>query len=253
MFPLLPFAAGALEALGVITPYALAGLLLAREFGGDKPSASPPVAVQPPFTPQFQGGQCPVRYVATVTVYNPALEITDTRQILSLAGFRSAITILAPEGEGDCRFRYLTGRLSDPSSLYEETPFIGGPLGLKLRKNGVLLTPQIVSVAVIRLDGQPDNCGNLSNPNSPVPPSVGGGALAPLDRNAPELVYGGIPPLTAGGILAALKAIAAAIGTVNDAIDGIKKIGDGLGKIADFLAGKEKKVPANREVLAGAW
>lgn len=206
----------------------------------DKPVSAP---IQEPYELPFDGGQCPVLYDINYRITAQSGQVFGqgvSQQLGPIGGFFWADRRASGEGFGV----YL--RTGTGDVLF-------------------VLTAQADTINEIfslnRVDGQVDDCGNLPNPNPPFPPDDGAiTSTNPDDGKAGELVYAGLPVVTVTGILAALRAIAAALSVINDILDGVRKLGDALKKITDLLdeifkkkKDDDKDKPKNRKYSVGSW
>lgn len=255
--PLIPFAGLALGALGSLSLLAIQGLLQDRSFGND-PSLPEPEPQIPPFELPFEGGQCSgleYRIGYSYEQYGSNGDLIASATVLpengvSIFGAISSIETYSPSPSFSGNGIIVTGRDSVGSVFSARQAFNFPQAGIR---------NELISTTVVLASGQPDNCGNLPNPNDPIPPSTGGGNLAPI-VDAPVEVYGGLPVFSFAALLAALKTIADAIGVIGDVLEGVRKIGDAINKIREildeFLNGekdKNKKERDKRKVSTGAW
>lgn len=207
----------------------------------DKPDT---VLESAPYIPPFTGGQCEVNYAISVRA-------TRANGTFDFGGgvLRGKITGITTRrlnagqfsvGVGNDKGEFLPIFTLDDANPNALTGFIFNALE---PTSGV------------------DNCGDLPNPNPPLPVDIGAfGSLNPDGGGDGELVYAGLPVLTVGGILAALRAIADAISVIGDVLDGINQIGEALKKLTDLLKelfdGKkddDKAKPKYRRYSVGEW
>ena len=202
------------------------------------PSAPTTNPLSPPYTPPFTGGQC-------YTSYNVDYSVPSNAGGFIISGATTTVPgrIIGSYKDGAV---YGLEVQTSPTASVARIPF-----GAAAAATGV----QINSLS--RVDGSPDSCGDLPNPDSGEP--VAGSGLAEsgqppdLEEDA-EPVYEGSPIAAVpsfAAILAAAIAAAKAAGTALEAIVEIAKaieaIGDLLNRLKDFLDGEEK--PKNRSVF----
>lgn len=192
------------------------------------PSAPSTEPIGEPYTPPFEGGQCPVNY---------AVDIIGTRRDTGLSekldtrGIMGAISSVEQTVASGVRTLTVTGSQGILSTQRQDS--IYSNLGI---------------ANIRRTDGQPDNCGNLANPNPPPPIASDGLANSPaietddddpLVQGAPIVV---IPPLGSvlANIIAAVKAATDALAAVKGIADAINAIADTIRGIKDWLDDKNK-------------
>lgn len=220
------------------------------------PSAPASGGVAPTYTPPFTGGQCvgSVYEISfTQTHPNPSYVFfasgTNTRTVNrtdignnltgAITGFSTFV-----DGNGTTRLRVsnstgTTLTLSDGG---------GAPNGIAYSYGGFTVTPR---------SGQPNNCGDLPNPDPP--PAVPNDGISDtteppdLDEDT-EPVYEGSPLVAIpsfASILAAALAAAKAAATALEAIaaiaDALSAIGKLLDRLKEFLDGEEK--PESRSIF----
>lgn len=212
----------------------------------DAPVTEP---IQEPYEPPFTGGQC------LAAEYSVQLRNTfgyvdgrsDTFQNLTVGTF------------GKIRgTRVSEDRLSGFLLAAGQT---GTPTDIEVASAGGAFFVRAVDIVSLTRVGGIDNCGDLPNPNPALPPSANGyGSGNPDDGMGGDIVYAGLPVLSAAALIAALKLLADAISAVADALDGIRKIGEALKGIIDLLKelldGKkedDKEKPKNRKYSVGQW
>lgn len=193
----------------------------------------------PPYDPPFSGGQClNTRYIVGAEVLiNGAWQFSDN--LIAIFGKVSYIGI----EEDRTRLRARNSRGNDISVF----PFQISSFATEFRNP--VLRPTV---------GEPDNCGDLPNPNSPTPTNSSGIASDGFNPSAEpntELAAPLVPFLPS--FLAALNAALAAAAAAGNALDGIKAVADAIGAIADLLKKiredlneKEKEKEKNKEVLS---
>lgn len=249
--PLIPVAALALGALSTLSLLAIQNLLQDRSFDDD-PVLSPPSSQLPPFVPPFVGGQCvgatyviQYRYRQINSDGSVFLERFNTFSNSNIyRGDIASITVVSLKNGDSVNGVRVAHRDSSGNRIFANVP-VG---------NTFFTGDSVLSdVQVQRTGGLPDNCGDVPNPNDPIPPSVGGGNLAPLPDDDPELVYAGAIVAPALGYLATLAAIAAAIKAAADTLDGIKKIGEAIDELRKLLEENEKEKPKNRTLWNSPW
>lgn len=236
----------------------------------DSPPASTvpsPTANQPPFTPNFEGGQCLGNasqgyFVAITRYFNPDLQ----EEFVNPNPVPFGIATQCPAGQA-----------VDSITPFLDPPFSGITIGMS---GGSLITVRplpfgnsFCSQPITNISYQlylydyaqnipiPDGCGNIPNPNPIVPINQDGGDIYFIgDEDEPEDGFDPSPILTAGAILAGLLAIANAIKGIGDALQGIQKIGEALEKIAELLQRNErdrskgeKEKGDNRGFAFGDW
>jgi len=138
---------------GGLIPYALQGLdYLRRAVLGDPPATT---GKDTPYTPPFTGGQCYVPYYVTYNVPSSAGGYIIYQAETYIVG-----RIVGSYKEGN----YVGLKTQNsPTGAINQIPFVGNALA-----TGVEIT------ALRKVDGTPDNCGDLPNPN-PTPPISGDG------------------------------------------------------------------------------
>ena len=216
MFNPYDIAAAAGELAGNLADYLRQGL---------QPPAPSTEGVGEPYTPPFEGGQCPVVYAFDITF------------LVVATGERSA-----PVG----------GSVQAPIGNIETFEDRNGAAGIEVTGASGTAVYSFGSKDFYRdyqlsnlrrADGLPDNCGDLPNPNLPPSPAEDGLAQSPPpdledDRNlatgAPLVLLPSIAPLIAAAA-AALGAAADLAGKAAALMDALAAIADAL----DRLAGKE--------------
>lgn len=249
--PLIPVAGLALGALASLSLLAIQNALQDRTFGND-PILPPPNPQIPPYTPPFTGGQCVGETYYTAyrvrQFQGGNLINTSFRTFPQTEMVRGAVRGISSASIDN-------GDPVNGAKLVDTAP--DGSERVRFAGFGFSNAPNVdVVVDQIELQYQgvgTDNCGNLPNPNPPIPPFVGGGNLLPVPNENPEVYHAGAIVPVLSGILAALAAIASAIGTIGNVLDGIRAIGDAIGKIREWLEEKEKEKPKNRTIWAGRW
>lgn len=209
---------------------------LRRQLLPDAPETNPVAA---PYTPPFTGGQCNTLYAYDVTF----LDVSS--------GNRSApIT------------RTIQGAITDVSPFNDRNGTAGidvtGASGKQTESFGSNSFTRDYEVSNIRrVDGQPDNCGNLPNPNPSLPIASDGlaSSSAPVIDNDSPLVQGApivaIPPLAAivANIVTAVKAAVDALAAAKSLADAIKAIADTINGIKDWLDDKNKDDPTKKTLF----
>lgn len=235
--------------------YALGGLDYLRRLL--LPPAPSTTGVSAPYVPPFLGGQC------AGTTYN----FTYTRTVVSspFGGEGTSVdetrtdlgnTVIGPiRGieygiyEGYSNFRILhSGGILVAKSGGGKYPANSayGPTSYSF--SNIVFTPE---------SGQPNNCGNLENPNASPSPSTDGLA----DSGSPNLdnsdvVLAGLPVVAIPNFLPALLAALNAARQALNALDAIKSIADAIEAISDLLKNlkdgldkdKEKDDEGNKEI-----
>lgn len=249
--PLLAVAGLGLQALTLLTLLALDDQERAREFenGNSLPNPEPS---QPPFAPPFEGGQCLIQYTIALRVRqfeDGGLINTQTIGHGNSQVYFGAIRSIQPaiRANGDEFNGYKVADNENNGAPRVRT------FGTGFSTYDPPLDVQIDQIEILPANNDPDNCGDVPNPNTPLPPSGGGGSLAPIDDGALPVAYGAPPLLTAGGLLAALRAIADAIEAAADILEGINRIGEAINKLRELFQEKEKENPRKRSVSAGGW
>lgn len=193
----------------------------------------------PPYVPPFLGGQCVTTYRLRGTVFNPA---TGQNQPWVINGIQGKITSIQPfndEGANGCGVR------------------VNGAIELNGNCN---FGRNYTLTSVERTDGLPDNCGNLPNPNSTVPPPIASGGVpqntTPVITPNDQLVEGGLPVVFTPSVLSALAGLAAQIGTAianaaaaADALAAAKATADAVGKLAQAVDAQKPTLDALRKYL----
>lgn len=238
-----------------------------KNFLGLSPSPSTiPIEQISNWQPPYQGGQC-------ATLYRFKISATYTTGTL-YAGSALAFSQLQAQPLSDAEARQGSGYMGAMGNWqFSNQKNAFGTASTLLLSNGIQTiqwqanTNGDFSGASItwveRVDGQPDSCGNLPNPNpQPTLPYGQGGANAanPYDSNQLNTVYEGLPLALPTNLLGVLAGLAGVIGGALDALDGIKKIGDAIGtiqKLLDLLLkDKERRDRANpifKKKLIGFW
>jgi len=231
---------------------------LANFLGLDDASTTAPIA--PPFAPPFSGGQCPVAYNISFDYFverDPiGLSLTLNGNVIggfsgdgTFGALGSPIVTRPTESTWDIRIPCRSfGGVS-----YERSIASGGTSNV--------VDVRITRFEVSRTDGLPDNCGDLPNPNPPFPLSANAFSSGNGDDGTDgEIVYAGLPVLSAAALVAALKLLAEAIAAAADALEGVRKIGEALKGIIDLIdellngkKEKDKENPKNRRYSVGAW
>ena len=212
-------------------------------FFAPKPSAS-----SLPFTPPFIGGQCNTGYLVAISFFI----IPEKRRGTD----NNAITT--------------SGKVTGAQSYTN----VNGSDGIIVQHSGTQTNYSVGSNAgykdyqiegITRIDGQPDNCGNVPNPN-PSLPIADDGLFTPNNPvigdengtiNPSAIVLSPAAPLILiGGGLAAAAAAAAAAKAATDALEAIKKVAEALDslkklweKLQEFLEEWDKDRPKNREIV----
>ena len=216
--------------------------------------------------PPYQGGQC-------ATLYRFKISATySTGTLYAGSALSGSQLVGAPLSDAQARQGSgVAGAMSNWKFSNQKNAF-GTASTLRLSNgfqtitwaaftNGDFVGASITWVE--RVDGLPDNCGNLPNPNpQPTLPYEQGGANAasPYTSNQLDTVYEGLPLALPTNLLGVLAGLAGLIGGALDALDGIKKIGDAIGtiqKLLDLLLkDKERRDRANpifKKKLIGFW
>lgn len=159
--------------------------------GDDSPSMLPP-----PPAPPFVGGQCPVFYEVTFQITDPRDPSRPSQKVQlkgDIAGAEARYTTLSPSS-----FGFSLGILArDNSGRRIFSQQAGGNESTEAAQKQW----KIRVVSVVRLDGQPDNCGSLpaTYPVAPLPPT-GGYTSSPTtitynDNSNFVVVFNFTPPL----------------------------------------------------------
>lgn len=242
--------------LRALLPYALGALdYLFRQL---LPPASPSVPVGSSYTPPFVGGQCPVIYRVILECFATIDGVEGSyvgQADFNNPGFTGAIT-----GAG---FELVSTSANGTKTYGWYILTHGGTNKYQITSTGRLdyqsqPTSGRVNILLIqRKDGQPDNCGNVSNPTPTKPVSDSGIA----DSGSPNLennpiVQAGIPVLAIPSFMSALLAALNAAKSASDALAAVRAIAEAIEAIADLLnalkdkADKDKKKddPNNKEI-----
>ena len=199
-----------------------------------------------PYSPPFTGGQCPDGQYRVYVNIQPAGQfpsqtfVTEIGKVLGLARG-------LPAPDDGLMVAFLK---SDGTTVYKRI----------IRDS---TTPAQID-RIERLNGL-DNCGNISNPNPPIP-IADDGLFSPNnpvigDENgtvnpAAIVLSPAAPLILIGGGLAAAAAAAAAAQAASDALAAIKKVAESLDalkklweKLQEFLEEWEKDRPKNRDIV----
>jgi hypothetical protein len=224
------------------------------------PNAPATSAILQPFVPPFTGGQC------TGGPYRLEVSWTDNRgEVFAVFGNDNSSGQTTPVDPVliSSQGAIVIGKINSVTSFLR----VGTSSAWRMTINGVFVNfipngiPSNPVIRRVRPVGFVDNCGDLPNPNPAFPPSAnafnGGNADDGTDG---EIIYAGLPVLSAAAFIAALRLVAEAIQAAADALDGIRKIGEALKGIIDLLKeildGKkerDKENPKNRKYSVGAW
>jgi len=220
--------------IGFISPFMLP--LAAAALGLDflrrllQPQAPNTTPVAAAYIPTFTGGQCEGGYTVFIR-----------------------FTTL-PSGTSSAPFQLgaVTGKITGVEAYNDRE----GRSGIEVKAGSQTLQFDVIATQgrdfVIdrfqRTNGQPDNCGDLPNPNPP--PLVSSDGLAdsaPLAVIEDEELVIGAPLVTIPSIGAIVAAIAAAVRVASDALAAIKElvnaietIGEILDKIRDWIEDRDK-------------
>ena len=224
--------------------------------------APKPTPLGAPYTPPFTGGQCLTSYAVTYRCFK-----TTTDGLESGFPDPNPRTVNA---NGAIKAIYATyGTLTASNGYTSVGLSIDANTDVGLIGSDGSSGTGIISVrgeilSVVRNDGQPDNCGNLSNP-TPLPSINNGGLFKPTNLyitdsndivNPSAIVLAPALPLVlvaaiTGGYMAAMAAAKAA----SDALEAVKKIAEGLealkklwDKLQEFLDEWEKNRPKKRDI-----
>jgi len=217
-----------LPLLPLAIPYILGGLDFLRQ--ALFPPAADTEPVGEPFTPPFTGGQCPTLYnvvwrVRVINQFNPNppfSQLTNTDRGQPVPAPISGITamLISENTDGTDTWRVFIGQT-------QMTEF-----------SGLIDNIEVSIVSVSRVDGQPDNCGNVSNPNPA--PDVNGDGIA--GSNDPDLdganavkVVEGAPLVSLPNFAVALAAALAAAKVAADALAAARAIADALDLLRPLL------------------
>lgn len=227
----------------------------------------PPAANQPPFVPDFEGGQCTGGlsegyWIAITRYFNPnngqeyvnpnPVPFGTARQVPVGVAVDDIRTYLNPPFTGINYFLSNGNVINDPL-----LPF-GNSFGEE-RITNISYQLYLYDYAIDEI--VPDECGDRPNPNPVIPINEDGGDIVFIgDDDEPEDGFDPVPLITGAAIVAALAAIAAAIKGVADSLSGIRKIGEALEKIAELLDKwdkdkneEDKKKPDKRGFSLGEW
>ena len=209
--------------------------------------APKPTPLAPPYIPPFTGGQCAGIQYRVFVAFTPSGEGTQNTSVVGV-GKVGGIVINPPSPAFGSNVSFIQ---SD------------GSVVLARFTNRTIGVFNITSIE--RVDGQADNCGDLSNPNppptirddglfNPINPHIAddNGTLNPaaivLAPAAPLVLV----PLISSAIAAALAAARAA-GSALEAIQKVAEALEGLGKLWDklkeFLEDWEKNRPKKRDIV----
>ena len=242
--------------LRALLPYALgAATYLFRTL---LPEAPPTQAVGVPYTPPFLGAQCNTAYNFSFTQTAPPdaptfydgtrSRVVDRLDIGNTAYGRVIGVDVGAYGGYAAKLRvaYMN---SSGVITYQVASTGGADYG------SVIYT--YTNVVFTRADGQPDDCGNLSNPipNKPVSESGVADSGSPNLENNP-IVQAGVPVLAIPSFMSALLAALNAAKSASDALAAVRAIAEAIEAIADLLnalkdkADKDKKKddPNNKEI-----
>lgn len=221
--------------------------------------APKPSPLSSPYTPPFTGGQCITIYKVQYTLYRTDIDGVETIQEQGEQNLQGGIlgvqvdvgtVVNASGGRSLTWFIKRTGGLSFAAN-------ISGSTGRFISGRGII-------TSVVRLDGQPDNCGNIPNPSSP--PSIPDDGLFkpnnPYITDSDDVVNPAaivlapalplvLVPLISSAIAAALSAARAAA-TALEAIQKVAEALEGLAelwkKLKEFLDEWEKNRPKKRDI-----
>lgn len=204
-----------------LVDYTAKGLdYLRRAVLGDPPATS---GVAAPYTPPFTGGQC-------YTTYNMVYSVPRTDGTVNPEG---ATTSIAGRIVGSYKDINGVGVEIQPSpgGAIFKVPFLGAATAVSVRID-----------SLSRADGQPDNCGDLPNPNPPPSPASDGLAFA----EPPDFSGAAVEGIVNGTALA----VDGSAGLIEDAgedfvdagalapiaiADALVKIAAGLAKLVEVL------------------
>ena len=223
--------------------------------------APKPTTLSPTYVPPFTGGQCPVNYDVTYQIYRTDLEGNEYTAGASTLQFLGAIgnirvvkgAMTSSNGLVSISFSLETGAGLRGLSATNSTTGTGISNG-----RGVVLS-------VSRSDGQPDNCGNLGNPNPP-PSIADDGLFNPTNPHIADdngtlnpaaiVLAPAFPLVLVSAIAAGYAAAMAAAAAASDALAAVKKIAEGLDalktlwdKLKEFLDEWEKNRPKKRDIV----
>ena len=222
--------------------------------------APKPAPLSNPFVPPFTGGQCITLYKVRYTLYRTDIDGVETIQ---------------EQGEQDLQGGILgikvnVGTVANSSGGRSLTWFVQRTGGLSFAANisgstGRFVSGRGVIISAVRLDGQPDSCGNVSDPN-PAPSIADDGLFNPsnpliADDNgnvnpnaivlAPALPLALLGALLAGyqGAMQAAQAALAALEAVKKIAEGLEALKDLWEKLREFLNEWERNRPKKRDVV----
>lgn len=185
-------------------------------------SAPPTIAPIGDYVPPFAGGQCSTNYMVVIS-YIDSASVVREQTYTSLSG-----AIIAPNIIGNnWGFTHMSGANRIRKGVFDTDYY------------------SLYSFVVSRVDGLPDNCGNLPNPNPIAINPDGGmvdGAYAPIASN--QIVPAALPVLAPSAITAILAALRNA---ANLAILAAQ-LADALKAILDFLKEIEDKDPSKKAI-----
>lgn len=222
--------------------------------------APKPVPLGVSYTPPFTGGQCDVRYLVNYSTYRTNLAGTESfieTGELNLEGKILGFGVVYGGATASNGYETVSWRILRSVGNFEVSRIAGG--------GGTGITSARGTInSVTRVDGLPDNCGNVGNP-TPAPSIPDDGLFKPnnpyiTDSNdvvneSAIVLLPGLPlvlvPLISSAIAAALAAARAAL----DALEAIKKVAEALEglaglwrKLKEFLDEWEKNRPKKRDI-----
>ena len=225
--------------------------------------APKPTPLSAPFTPPFTGGQCLVSYLVTYTLYKTNLAGVESfafggQEVIGLSGAIGGGRVLLVNLTPSNGYEQVRWQILSNGSWFQVAALAGG--------GGIGVSDaRTVIMSVSRVDGQPDNCGNVGNPIPP--PSIADDGLFnpknPLiaDDNgtvnpAAIVLAPALPLAVIAAILAGYSAAMQAAQAALSALEAIKKVAEGLEslkdlweKLKEFLNEWEKNRPKKRDTI----
>lgn len=234
--------------LAALAAYALGGLdYLRRQLLPPAPVSDGVVAA---YTPPFTGGQCSgIRYYINVSVTQPRVNRTgETLNQIEFSAFGAITDVRVAFNSGGSPSVFFTGKDSVGSV------FNGSNAIPNLLSNEAFV---VNSISLVRADGQTTECGNIPNPNQPIPTPIDGLAESGepnLDND--DVVKEGIAVIAIPSFLSALLAALQAAKSAADALSAIKSIANAIETLVDLLNGlkdnadkdKKEKDKDNKEI-----
>jgi len=219
--------------IAALAAYALGGLDYLR--GLLSPPAAETEPVQDPFIPPFEGGQCLVQYTISLRIrqfQNGSLINTNTIAHGNSPVYFGAIRSIQPASiaGGDSLNGYKVADNDNAGNPRIRT------FGSGFSTSTDPLDVQVDQIEILRADSQPDNCGNLPNPNeAPLVSEDGIADSGDPDFDDDEVVITGSPIVLLPNFLPVLAAAIAAARAALDALTAIKAIANAIEAIADLL------------------